>query len=72
MVIEDHNRLGGLGEAVAALAAEFSPCPVLRIGVKDCFSAVGPMEALWERQGITTGEIGRQAEAIVKGEIHAC
>jgi transketolase len=72
VVIEDHNRMGGLGEAVAASAAEFSPCPVLRVGVKDCFSAVGPMESLWERQGITTSEIIRQAEAILKGEIHAC
>jgi len=72
VVIEDHNRLGGLGEAVAALTAEFCPCPVLRVGVKDCFSAVGPMESLWERQGITTSEIVRQAKAIAKGEIHAC
>jgi transketolase len=71
VVIEDHNRLGGLGEAVAALTAETAPCPVLRLGVRDCFSAVGPMESLWERQGITAEEIVKQAAAIVKGNFHA-
>jgi transketolase len=71
VVIEDHNRLGGLGEAVAALTAESFPCPVLRVGVRDCFSPVGPMESLWARQGITIEEIVKQAEAIVKGRFHA-
>jgi transketolase len=71
VVIEDHNRLGGLGEAVAAVTAESFPCPVLRVGVNDCFSPVGPMEALWERQGITAGEIVKQAVSIVGGDVDA-
>jgi transketolase len=71
VVIEDHNRLGGLGEAVAALTAESCPCPVLRVGVHDCFSPVGPMESLWMRQGITAEEIVKLALSIVEGDMDA-
>lgn len=71
VVIEDHNRLGGLGEGVAALTAESFPCPVLRVGVKDCFSAVGPTESLWARQGITVEEVVKQAKSIFRGDFHA-
>ena len=72
VVIEDHNRLGGLGEGVAALTAESFPCPVARVGVKDCFSAVGPTESLWARQGITVEDVVKQAKSIFRGNFHAC
>ena len=32
---EEHNVIGGLGEAVAAVVAETTPVPVLRVGVED-------------------------------------
>jgi transketolase len=60
-----------LGEAVAALTAESCPCPVLRVGVHDCFSPVGPMESLWMRQGITAEEIVKLALSIVEGDMDA-
>jgi len=46
---EDHNTLGGLGSAVAALVLEYAPMPVLRIGVPDVFcSRTGDHEEMIE------------------------
>ncbi len=38
VVFEEHSVLGGLGSAIAEIAAEFSPVRILRIGVADRFS----------------------------------
>jgi transketolase len=38
VVLEEHSVLGGLGSAVAEIASEWAPLPVLRIGVADRFS----------------------------------
>jgi transketolase len=38
VVLEEHSVLGGLGSAIAEIAAEFAPVRILRIGVRDRFS----------------------------------
>lgn len=43
---EEHNIIGGLGEAVCALLSEKCPTPVRRIGVNDEFGHSGPAAAL--------------------------
>lgn len=39
---EEHNILGGLGEAVCGVLAEKCPTPVRRIGVNDEFGPLRP------------------------------
>lgn len=54
---EEHNILGGLGEAVAAVLAEQCPTPMRRIGVRDEFGHSGPALALLDQFGLTSPHI---------------
>ena len=55
--LKNANIVGGLGAAVAAFLAETTPCPVIRVGVKDEFGQVGTPEYLAEVYGLTSKEI---------------
>ena len=50
--VEEHNIIGGLGEAVAAVVAENYPVPVYRIGVNDQFGHSGPATELLKEYGL--------------------
>lgn len=50
--VEEHNVIGGLGEAVAAVVAENYPVPVYRIGVNDRFGHSGPATELLKEYGL--------------------
>ena len=65
VTVEEHNILGGLGEAVAAVAAEHIPVPVHRIGVRDEFGHSGPAAALLKQFGLTADHIVEQTKALV-------
>lgn len=52
ITIEEHNIIGGLGEAVAAVTAENCPVPVYRIGVEDTFGHSGPAVGLLAEFGL--------------------
>ncbi len=54
---EEHNVIGGLGEAVCALLAERCPTPVRRIGVNDEFGHSGPAAALLKQFGLCAEHI---------------
>ena len=55
---EEHNIIGGLGEAVCAVIAEAGvPCPVKRVGVRDVFGHSGPFGPLLEEFGLTAPHI---------------
>lgn len=43
---EEHNIIGGLGEAVCGVLSENCPTPILRIGVKDKYGFSGPAKDL--------------------------
>ncbi len=43
---EEHNIIGGLGEAVCGVLSENCPTPVVRIGVKDKYGFSGPAKDL--------------------------
>ena len=62
---EEHNIIGGLGEAVASATAEAYPVPVLRVGVEDVFGRSGKVPALLEMYGITPAAIAAKARAAV-------
>ena len=54
---EEHNIVGGLGEAVCALLSETCPTPVRRIGVNDEFGHSGPAADLLKQFGLCAEHI---------------
>ena len=59
---EEHNIIGGLGEAVAALLSEKCPTPMRRIGVNDVFGHSGPALALLKQFGLSAEHIEEVAK----------
>lgn len=62
VVAEEHNVIGGLGEAVASYLSEVYPTPVTKIGVNDTFGHSGPAVDLLKEFGLSAENI----EATVK------
>ncbi len=60
---EEHNILGGLGEAVCGVLAEKLPTPVKRIGVNDEFGHSGPAGALLKAFGLSAEHIVEAAKS---------
>jgi transketolase len=54
---ENHNIIGGLGSAVAEVLVENCPVPMGRIGCRDRFGEVGPVDHLKEIFGMTAQHI---------------
>ena len=54
---EEHNIIGGLGEAVCGLLSEKCPTPVRRIGVNDEFGHSGPAAKLLKQFGLCAEHI---------------
>ena len=63
---EEHNIIGGLGEAVCALLSEKCPTPVRRIGVNDEFGHSGPAAALLKQFGLSAEHIVAVAKDFCK------
>ena len=62
VTVEEHNVMGGLGEAVASYLSEVCPTPVTKIGVNDVFGHSGPAVDLLTEFGLSAENI----EATVK------
>jgi len=66
ITVEEHNIIGGLGEAVCAALSEECPTPVKRIGVNDEFGHSGPAKDLLKQFGLSAENIVKVAEDFVK------
>ena len=66
ITVEEHNIIGGLGEAVCACLSEKCPTPVKRIGVNDEFGHSGPAVELLKQFGLSAEHIAEVAEEFVK------
>ena len=64
--VEEHNIIGGLGEAVCSCLSEKCPTPVKRIGVNDEFGHSGPAVDLLKQFGLSSENIAKVAEEFVK------
>jgi transketolase len=63
---EEHSILGGLGEAVAGIISEQHPCPLRRVGVRDCFGQSGQGSELMDLYGLRAKDIAAAARAVLK------
>ena len=63
---ENHNKIGGLGSAVAEVLAENLPVPFKRVGVPDCFGEVGDKQFLSKKFGISKDDIKEVVKAVLK------
>ena len=61
---EEHNILGGLGEAVCGVLSEKCPTLVHRIGVNDEFGHSGPAAALLKQFGLSADHIVEVAKEL--------
>ena len=60
---EEHNVVGGLGEAVAGYLSGVCPVPVVRHGVNDVFGRSGKAPLVLEHFGLTPAVIAEKARA---------
>ena len=66
VTVEEHNIIGGLGEAVAGVTAEHAPAPVHRIGVRDEFGHSGSAAELLKQFGLTAEHIAAQTKTFIQ------
>ena len=52
VTLEEHNILGGLGDAVCSAVCSTKPTQVRKIGIRDEFCKIGPTPELWEYHGL--------------------
>jgi transketolase len=66
IVLEEHSIHGGLGSAIAEIAAECAPAWICRIGVADRFSRYcGSYQYLLTEHGLTTEAIIHRVTAFL-------
>lgn len=63
---EEHNIIGGLGEAVCACVSENCPVPVLRHGVEDTFGRSGKADQVLAHYGLTAEGIAAKVRQGLK------
>ena len=62
---EEHNIIGGLGDAIAQVAAKHFPIPVEYVGTQDTFGESGTPTQLLEKYGLTAEHIVAAAEKVI-------
>jgi len=65
VTVEEHQRAGGLGGAVAEYLSLVRPTRILRLGVDDVFGQSGTPEQLFAHYGIDSASIVRETEKFV-------
>ena len=60
ITVEEHNVIGGLGEAVCSALSESCPTPVKRIGINDVFGHSGPAKDLLKQFGLSAENIVKE------------
>jgi transketolase len=63
--VEEHNVIGGLGDAIGQVAAKNFPIPIEYIGTQDTFGESGKPEDLLKKYGLDTPFIIAAAEKVI-------
>ena len=66
IVAENHSIINGWGSAVAEVLSENYPVPLKRIGIKDHYGEVGPLNFLMEKYGLKDKHIFEEIKNILK------
>jgi transketolase len=65
VTVEEHNIIGGMGDAVGQVAAKNFPIPIEYIGTKDTFGESGQPEQLLKKYGLDTPDVIAAAEKVM-------
>lgn len=65
VVAEEHNRIGGLGFAVAGLLAQTRPTPLEYVAVNDSFGESGTPDQLLKKYGLDTVNVYDAAKKVL-------
>jgi len=65
VAVEEHNTVGGLGEAISSVVCEGAPTFVQKVGICDEFCCIGPTDEIWTRHGLTAENIIQAAKSIL-------
>ncbi|MES1217691.1 MAG: transketolase C-terminal domain-containing protein [Bacteroidota bacterium] len=65
VTVEEHNIIGGLGDAVAQVAAKAIPTPIEYVGTKDTFGESGVPKELLKKYGLDVPDIVAAAEKVI-------
>jgi transketolase len=57
VTVEDHNIIGGLADAIAAVSTDRCPVPVVRVGLQDVFPGSGAAEEVLDHYGMAVNDI---------------
>jgi len=63
---EEHQKMGGLGSAVAEVLSVSKPVPMEIIGVDDTFGESGESDELMEKYGLTAENIVKAVEKVIE------
>ena len=58
--VEDHSIIGGLGSAVSEVLTDECPKKLVRIGLNDIFPESAPPKDLYEKYGLSAGQIAKR------------
>src|SRR4030095_6620226 len=62
---EEHNVIGGLGDAVAQVGAEYIHTPIEYVGTQDTFGESGTPKELLKKYGLDVPDIIAAAEKVL-------
>lgn len=62
---EEHNIYGGMGDAVAQVAAKHFPIPIEYVGTRDTFGESGTPDQLLKKYGLDVPDIIKAAEKVM-------
>ena len=65
VTVEEHNIIGGLGDAIAQCAVKNFPVPIEYVGTKDTFGESGTPKELLKKYGLDTPDIIVAAEKVL-------
>jgi len=69
VTVEEHNIIGGLGDAIAHTAATSFPVPIEYVGTKDTFGESGTPVQLLAKYGLDTPFILEAVEKVMKRKV---
>jgi transketolase len=70
VTVEEHNVIGGLGDAVAQAAAKFIPTPIEYVGTQDTFGESGTPKDLLKKYGLDVPDVIVAAEKVLNRKIN--